>query len=1120
MRKIVSIFILLCFLVSGQLGICPVYAQSALSADRDFFLPAPGVMVHLSPPLDPPILKGIKVHPDNPFRFDFILDKGDEYNRHPDNYTRHPERSEGSQEQIKTEATKLIKYFLASLTIPENDLWVNLSPYEKNRIIPQSFGQTEMGRDLLAEDYMLKQITASLIYPEDMVGKKFWKRVYEQAAKKYGTTNIPVNTFNKVWIVPQKAVVYENAQAGTAYVVESKLKVMLEEDYLSIQKHNLPPLFHKEGVRGSSKNINSISSQIIREIVIPELTKEINEDKNFAKLRQVYNSLILATWYKKKIKDSILQQVYADKKKVAGVGYDQSIIPMKGKAFQRNASNDVELIYHRYLQAFKKGVYNYIKEDIDPATQEIIPRKYFSGGVQMLLPGFTDLAMSNFATKHQIEDTELPAPGSEVIVEAGVEQYKQTGETNTIPTQAAQEVQVTKSPEFMDQLIGEVQQEKGTGYSSDKIKQWIQPYMDNDLSDEQGLRRLLKHKLSQTSNPEINTLRTRRPEQTKEDTTEHEYFALTGAIASALMEKDKNEIVITTIGPGTEPGWVGELYEVTRNLIAHFYTHGLEKEFKVKFRFYEKDPKLLNRLESIFPERLRQFRSLTREYEGRGDKLKFEAEYYYGDLLDDAAREKMLLPSNIIIWRHTWALTHGMSLSDAHDFLASMKNKVMEAGGGMVIVRELAIEGGFPGLIHQEVIGFPDIKPIHMMETAEKAMVVNVTHVVKKGETVDSIIFGYSGIRKGFFLGDKNLRAANPWFDHLPSPGTEIKFQFPAAGHFLQKIYTLPVAESFEDIQEFLYGSGEYRLNNKLLEKGERAAALSGDLKRQYGLNQKIPASTRIILGFSQNEWNSLSIRKGLLIKGLKSPMVVNVTHVVKTGETVDSILFGYSGVHKISFDHIDFRADNPWFDHLPSPGMEIKIRFSMQAFMQKIYTLPIAQSFQDIEKEIYTVGGYDAKKGERAAALSGDLKRKYGLDGKISKGTEVLLGLTFAEWDALSRRGVPPGLADTAMKIVPVTKLAENRREGGINLTPANMDLQVRMDSRLPRLGGGFRGNDSRGDRNDRGISFHIDPAMLLQLQKSPGFEPVVFNILPLGDLRRFLSSKNESPASKSAIL
>jgi len=376
MRKAPSIHIgiLIAFLVN-TFGILPV-AQA-----QDFHLPVPGVMVHLSPPLDPPILKGIKVHPDNPFKFDFILDKGDGYNSHP-------EQSEGSQqEQLKEESTKLIKYFLASLTIPEKDLWVNLSPYEKDRIIPQSFGLTEMGRDLLAEDYMLKQITASLIYPEEAVGKKFWKRIYEESAKKFGTTNVPVNTFNKVWIVPEKAVVYENAKAGTAYVVESKLKVMLEQDYLSLEKHSINAALPLT----TRNDVASVGANIVREIVIPELTKEVNEDKNFAQLRQVYNSLILATWYKKKIKDSILEQVYADKKKVAGVGYGNSVILSAAKDLKTpidssaTLQNDTNLIYQRYLKAFKKGVYNYIKEEQDPVTQEIIPRKYFSGGFKMAL---------------------------------------------------------------------------------------------------------------------------------------------------------------------------------------------------------------------------------------------------------------------------------------------------------------------------------------------------------------------------------------------------------------------------------------------------------------------------------------------------------------------------------------------------------------------------------------------------------------------------------------------------------------------------------------------------------------------------------------------------------------
>ncbi len=131
----------------------------------------------------------------------------------------------------------MIKYFFAALTIPDKDIWVNLSPYEKDRMIPVSLGQTAMGRDLLAQDYLLKQLTASLIYPQKALGKTFWEKVYTKAKEMYGTTQIPVNTFNKVWIVPQKAGIYEHGQ--TAFIVSGHLKVMLEEDYLAMRKHRM-----------------------------------------------------------------------------------------------------------------------------------------------------------------------------------------------------------------------------------------------------------------------------------------------------------------------------------------------------------------------------------------------------------------------------------------------------------------------------------------------------------------------------------------------------------------------------------------------------------------------------------------------------------------------------------------------------------------------------------------------------------------------------------------------------------------------------------------------------------------------------------------------------------------
>ena len=406
-KESIYFFVLLSFIVS-TLGPFP------LAQANEFRLPAPGEMVDLSSKFDLPVLKGIKLDPQNPFKFNFFVDRGD---------SGLSVETPLMASLLQKESEKLIKYFLASLTIPEKDLWVNLSPYEKNRIVPQEFGQTEMGRDLLAEDYILKQITASLIYPENQIGKEFWKKVYAQAQAKYGTTNIPINTFNKVWIIPEKAVVYE--KDGVAFILENHLKVMLEQDYLSLSKHQSQPgdmalavspsrlpskgALNAKAPQGNNpstnEDVNSIGSQIVREIVIPALTKEVNEGKNFAQLRQVFYSLILATWSKKKIKDSIINKVYSNRNKIQGLtptrGHVQvrttknvspSRLPtnvgLQLKAPQGNNQSDVEYIYQQYIKAFKKGVFNYIKEEpvFPPPGGEgqvggRIPRKYFSGGV-------------------------------------------------------------------------------------------------------------------------------------------------------------------------------------------------------------------------------------------------------------------------------------------------------------------------------------------------------------------------------------------------------------------------------------------------------------------------------------------------------------------------------------------------------------------------------------------------------------------------------------------------------------------------------------------------------------------------------------------------------------------
>ncbi len=345
-QKPLAGLLILAFLVSDVRA----YAQGVTE------LPAPGIRLALGPAFAPPLLKGIKVYRDDPFRFDFILDKGD---------------AMATGEQVGPDASRLIKYFLASLTVPEKDLWVNLSPYEKDRIVPEAFGRTGMGRDLLAQDYILKQMTASLIYPEEGVGKEFWGKVYAEALRRYGTTEVPVDTFNKVWIVPGKAKVYENKDA--AFVVESRLKVMLESDYVAMSR--------QRGVAASTAPVrDEIAKLILREVVIPVLEKEVNEGKNFATLRQVYNSLILATWYKRKVKAGVMGQAYVDRQKTGGIEIADK--------------DEKERIWVQYVEAFHKGVYSLIKEELDPATQTVMPRKYFSGGITALDLNH-DLAMTH-----------------------------------------------------------------------------------------------------------------------------------------------------------------------------------------------------------------------------------------------------------------------------------------------------------------------------------------------------------------------------------------------------------------------------------------------------------------------------------------------------------------------------------------------------------------------------------------------------------------------------------------------------------------------------------------------------------------------------------------------------
>lgn len=344
---------MLAILLSAVLAVHPSMAEAQSLAPL-----SPGTMMQPSAAYKPVTLSGIELHPQNPFEIDFMIDNGDT-------------QLDINSDAFQSESQKLIQYFLAALTVPEDEMWVNLSPYEADRIIPEGFSQTSMGRDLLAQDYLLKQLSASLMFPDNDTGKRFWEKVYRKAQEVYGTTDLPYDTFHKIWITPDKASLFKTERG--VYTVENHLKVMLEQDYLADS--------HQQSVISTTSEnrqleADHLSTAVMKEIIIPIIEEEVNTGEHFAPLRQIYSAMILATWYKRALKQSVLTQVYADQNKQVG-----------DTVVKRDES---EQIYQEYVNAFKEGVYDLIREEVDPITQEIIPRRYFSGGAN----GYKDVSMA------------------------------------------------------------------------------------------------------------------------------------------------------------------------------------------------------------------------------------------------------------------------------------------------------------------------------------------------------------------------------------------------------------------------------------------------------------------------------------------------------------------------------------------------------------------------------------------------------------------------------------------------------------------------------------------------------------------------------------------------------
>ncbi|MFA6357376.1 MAG: peptidoglycan DD-metalloendopeptidase family protein [Candidatus Omnitrophota bacterium] len=335
LNRILSFLLCFCFLF-GQSGFAQVAGQldasGSIFAFHNSSIPDKFRALHL---------RSLGYN-NNLNNFRLLLDKGD--------------LKDVQKNEIEKTIKTLLNYFFIGLTLPNDAFWVNLRPDSENSIIDSDLAKTDVGKILLEADLQLKKDTAKFTSPDTVEGKAYWEKLYKKAGELLGAENIAIPTLTRPWIVPGEIIICETRD--NAYVYKATLKVMLEQDYLKGSANysfNDPRL----------KILNEYSSQLVREMIVPKLNKEINTSKRYAPLRQVYYSLILAQWFKARFYGKAGKYYeFINKKDLQGL--------ISKTSWSKTA------YFMAYQKSFKDGEYNIQQPVYTPYGQSV--RSYFSGG--------------------------------------------------------------------------------------------------------------------------------------------------------------------------------------------------------------------------------------------------------------------------------------------------------------------------------------------------------------------------------------------------------------------------------------------------------------------------------------------------------------------------------------------------------------------------------------------------------------------------------------------------------------------------------------------------------------------------------------------------------------------
>ncbi len=304
------------------------------------------------------------------------------------NYILKAKKARGNDSEIDIFSSAVLSStaLMTGISLPSDKFWVNLNPWEPDRIIDDELAGTDIGRIMLEADLQMKKDFANYGNPcENETGKALWallderqKELVEGCMEKFpgeieDESNVLFGAVTRYWIIPDNVDVYTN---GTEiYIANSTLSIMSEPTtkYSFFELHNqkLSDLSKdcQEELNSSAREFNQYARDLQDAMILPFVLEDVNHHEKYEDLRNVYYSLALAEVYKGKIAPEV---------DVFQAGFDTNSSALD--AMRPWSPKDV---WERYVYSFENGEYMCWQNQTEIVENGILmqSKPYAAGGV-------------------------------------------------------------------------------------------------------------------------------------------------------------------------------------------------------------------------------------------------------------------------------------------------------------------------------------------------------------------------------------------------------------------------------------------------------------------------------------------------------------------------------------------------------------------------------------------------------------------------------------------------------------------------------------------------------------------------------------------------------------------